>query len=44
MGCCKINNKHIDYKKLEEFKALFDSFYNSVMVNREKVNPEKYNL
>lgn len=30
----------IDYKKLDEFKELFDSFYNTVMINREKVNPQ----
>lgn len=30
----------IDYKKLEEFKQLFDGFYNTLMVNKEKVNPQ----
>lgn len=33
----------IDYKKLEEFKELFDTFYNSMMSNKEKVNPENVN-
>jgi len=30
----------IDYKKLEEFKELFDDFYNTLVSNKEKVNPK----
>lgn len=30
----------IDYKKLDEFKELFDRFYNTIMITRENVNPK----
>lgn len=30
----------LDYDKLEEFKLLFDNFYNSLVKNRNSVNPE----
>ncbi|MCE3227157.1 MAG: ArsR family transcriptional regulator [Bacteroidetes bacterium] len=31
----------IDYSKLEEFKSLFDQFYNMVMENKDKLNGDK---
>lgn len=30
----------IDYKKLKEFKNLFDEFYNKVIESKAEVNPE----
>lgn len=30
----------IDYKQLEDFKQLFDGFYNTLMANKDKVNPQ----
>ncbi len=30
----------IDYKKLEEFKLLFDDLYKTLTLNRSEINPE----
>ncbi len=30
----------VDYEKLEDFKLLFDGFYNTLMENKDKVNPQ----
>lgn len=30
----------IDYEKVEEFKTMFDDFYNKIMAHKAQVNPE----
>jgi len=30
----------INYKQLEEFKSIFDEFYNKIIENKQKINPE----